>query len=690
MNSNQITTTILPRIKDIQELFSFLEINILGDIMTMSGIKKGTSDFKTYCAVPEALSLFAFSDLVGSLISNEKNENTSKNLELFFLEYFDDEYKLYFPILKKIYRHGIMHSYFPKSIYWGISKIYPEDDKLFIENSLNVNKFTKDVLKAYDHFKNDCMKDDELNSIVLENWKSQQEKSYEDAVIQFLLLCPKDVSIYMEKIRNLKLFEIWLDIANEKKDQILNIINKYPNTEINILPGFFNEEFVTFQIKASSLSTADKILEKVNQVFKTNNIDDYYWNCTYLMEIENYNFHIISWPEKFLLNIAKKHIIEYNLSNYEYLIKDNKSALKSTSFFLSKDIKISQRDNISRHKPFSDDLLYNYRKVINWTEIYYNDEIEWQESYASNSGYLPNNKATFTRFCRYFENLELGKGTNNLYEVDKLERPYFYKSNENKLVFGRKKEKLDFPMQFDDKDIYSFRNTFHPPIYYPHKYYFEYDSISATNMSHFTNISLNDLKKYEEILGKVILLRNKTGGSWGRDGSYDEEIVSLLVGLQHNKHFIVNDGIFEWLINRKVYNVKHSDYWSWNSNDNSGEPFSKVYTFIRDKVDRKTYRQENNINDLNRIFSVEGTNPEQSIQFPILNLSANFTLSHITEIIEGGYIKYNYGEPKCTLSILVPFISNFLDDNFVKKYLSILKSEYSEEEWFKNLMATVN
>lgn len=241
--TSQIMTTvnINPTKDGAKLIFQHLDKYIIGDIQTLNKISEGENGATTYCSVPQVQAIFAFADLIGYLFrsnrpinSNPQNE-TLVNLEYFFTkmhldlgnQLFEPEYSICFPLMKKVYRDGVTHQYFPKTTYLGITKILTESDPLFFQNSLNVKKLTHDVLKAYEIIKIQCTSDDSQNSnnlsrILLENWHYLSNKDNELLPLQFIQLRPDIWVPIIHSIRSNKPIRIVFQVKNDS-----NIISVY-------------------------------------------------------------------------------------------------------------------------------------------------------------------------------------------------------------------------------------------------------------------------------------------------------------------------------------------------------------------------------------------------------------------------------------------------------------------------------
>jgi hypothetical protein len=143
--------------KQVVDFFElFIKNYLVGDIIILDKIKK---DEKNACTIPQAMAVLAGIDLLGYLLGENKDTNDTKtHFSEFFrivnnpimTENYDEQ------IIEKLvlYRHGMMHHFFPnfKAKVIGICK--RESQELFIQEtfnsiqveSLNVSVLTRDFL----------------------------------------------------------------------------------------------------------------------------------------------------------------------------------------------------------------------------------------------------------------------------------------------------------------------------------------------------------------------------------------------------------------------------------------------------------------------------------------------------------------------------------------------------------------
>ncbi|TLV00335.1 hypothetical protein [Dyadobacter luticola] len=675
-SSSSITTTIQPKSSDVESLFDFLDRNVVGDIITLSKIETGKSNSLTYCSVPQTQCLFSFCDLLGYLESKNREDDTHGNLRHFFVNYLDSQYIKYFPILKKIYRHGLIHSYFPKSVYWGISKKLPEGGSLYKDNSLNVNRFSNDVLAAYKKFKTKCRASKELGDSIVKRWSSLQHKGSEDAIIQLFSLVPDKCAELVKNIRQLRPFELWFDVSADTEKYFLNSIRKFPSLKHERCDQMFHDNFNTYRIQIPDLEIVSKIIEAI---FPSNNsyfLEKIFWYCTF-SDIKAQDYEI-----ELLLNSARRYIIDRDLVTYSDLFRNTESSRRSLNYFLTSDPRDSQLKNICRYKPFLNEDLINYKNLVNWTSIFYNDEIEWV---ADVEVFKSSDAADFKRFKRNLETINVIDNTYGAYLGVKRQRPYFLRNGTNELVFHNSSIETVDTTDSNNKYRLSPENLQSITIDGLRGY------IRDVEISKYRNISLDDLEKSDEELGKVALFISTSAGSWGREGYHDVSIDSLYVCLEHNENLVVDDNIFTFLMSKRVFKLKRersfllkSDSYSHRGN----EQFQEIFAYLYDQLEGDFYSNDK------RIFSIEQFSPSQKLKFKNLNLSEAYTLSHVTELMEHGYLgfeslagqTYTIDRPCFTPTILRPFIPYILDNDFFERYTSVLKREYGLEDWHKSLI----
>lgn len=145
--------------KHIEDFFKlFIKNYLVGDILVLNKIKKDKRTGLNACTIPQAMSVLSGIDLLGYLFGNNKaTDETEKHIFEFYriannfllTKYNEGD-------IKKLvlYRHGMMHNFFPKFHAEKIGICKSESESLFIKEtfngieieSLNVRVLTKDFL----------------------------------------------------------------------------------------------------------------------------------------------------------------------------------------------------------------------------------------------------------------------------------------------------------------------------------------------------------------------------------------------------------------------------------------------------------------------------------------------------------------------------------------------------------------
>ena len=133
---------------------------ILKDIDKLSEIRPDKTGYGV-CAVAHAMMLFAVIDLFGYLIRDNDNPNkkeTMKNFQYLMSKkasLFPEKYEDYYKKIVKLFRHGLVHQFFPKAS--GMSKAGLKIPLMFEDKSgtpiLNVDILSKDVVEALERIK---------------------------------------------------------------------------------------------------------------------------------------------------------------------------------------------------------------------------------------------------------------------------------------------------------------------------------------------------------------------------------------------------------------------------------------------------------------------------------------------------------------------------------------------------------
>ena len=140
------------------------------------------------CTVPLAMMLFALIDLFGFLMRGDERANkrdTKRNFEYLLSEssLFPEVYAANWEQILKLFRHGVMHQFFPKAS--GIAKAGTDRSLVFEENSipvLNVDILSRDMVRVIGQVEKDIVKGDDRELLVRMNSRldSLAEDDYQD------------------------------------------------------------------------------------------------------------------------------------------------------------------------------------------------------------------------------------------------------------------------------------------------------------------------------------------------------------------------------------------------------------------------------------------------------------------------------------------------------------------------------
>ena len=148
--------------KQVEDFFKlFIKDYLVGDILILDNIRKDEDTGLGACTIPQAMAVISGIDLLGLLFGNNKETNDSEKHIFEFYRITKQAYKndqYIFENIKKIvsYRHGIMHSFFPKFKSENIGICKSESQELIIKQSfgdidiesINVTILTRDFLLA--------------------------------------------------------------------------------------------------------------------------------------------------------------------------------------------------------------------------------------------------------------------------------------------------------------------------------------------------------------------------------------------------------------------------------------------------------------------------------------------------------------------------------------------------------------
>lgn len=127
------------------------------------------------CAVPLSMMLFSLIDLFGFLMQPDQNankRNTRRNFEYLLSEsgYFTETYSANLHMILTLFRHGIMHQFFPKAS--GIAKAGDNKPLIFVNENiptLNVDVLSADLVRAIDHIRANVLNGNDSDLILRMN-----------------------------------------------------------------------------------------------------------------------------------------------------------------------------------------------------------------------------------------------------------------------------------------------------------------------------------------------------------------------------------------------------------------------------------------------------------------------------------------------------------------------------------------
>jgi hypothetical protein len=143
------------RARVIQYFDTEIEQYVLQDLKRLSQIRPDPKTGLRGCTIPQAMLIFAVLDLLGYLVNEDpkaSKTNTFKNYSAIFasnLGLFPIQYEQDTDKIVKLFRHGLMHQFFPKAS--AIAKatvgqplIFPASKNL----CLNVDRLSADLVHA--------------------------------------------------------------------------------------------------------------------------------------------------------------------------------------------------------------------------------------------------------------------------------------------------------------------------------------------------------------------------------------------------------------------------------------------------------------------------------------------------------------------------------------------------------------
>jgi len=145
--------------RQVEEFFKlFVKNFLIGDLLILDKIKKNEISGLNACTIPQAMTVLSGIDLLGYLFGNNKKSDASEeHIKEFFRisdTYLSNKYDKNIIDKLVMYRHGMMHNFFPKFRANNIGICKNESEELFIKEifadieieSLNVSVLTKDFI----------------------------------------------------------------------------------------------------------------------------------------------------------------------------------------------------------------------------------------------------------------------------------------------------------------------------------------------------------------------------------------------------------------------------------------------------------------------------------------------------------------------------------------------------------------
>lgn len=126
------------------------------------------------CTIPLAMMLFSLIDLFGFLMRPDQNankRNTKRNYEHLLSEsrYFSDTYAKNWQMILRLFRHGIIHQFFPKAS--GMAKAGINNPLIEHKNkpTLNVDILSTNLVEAINQIRADIISGNDPNLILRMN-----------------------------------------------------------------------------------------------------------------------------------------------------------------------------------------------------------------------------------------------------------------------------------------------------------------------------------------------------------------------------------------------------------------------------------------------------------------------------------------------------------------------------------------
>ena len=140
----------------LQFLNDELDRQAIGDLTRLSEIRPDKETSLRGCTIPQAMLIFAILDLLGYLVNEDPNASKSATLTnyrvIFSAEHglFPEEYEMEADRIVKLFRHGIMHQFFPKAS--AVAKVSKGAPLIGLSGNIpcmNVDRLSEDFLIAF-------------------------------------------------------------------------------------------------------------------------------------------------------------------------------------------------------------------------------------------------------------------------------------------------------------------------------------------------------------------------------------------------------------------------------------------------------------------------------------------------------------------------------------------------------------
>jgi len=182
-------TSPLPKKSWVESFFDdVISVYVLPDIDRLTNEIRPDNKGLRGCTIPLAMFLFAVIDLFGYLVRPDQGANprkTKRNFKYLLSEsgYFPDVYADNWRKILVLFRHGVMHRFFPKAS--GIAKAGANRPLIYEESNipvLNVDILSRDLVSAISQIRRDVVQGNDQELIMRMNSRldSLAEIDYQD------------------------------------------------------------------------------------------------------------------------------------------------------------------------------------------------------------------------------------------------------------------------------------------------------------------------------------------------------------------------------------------------------------------------------------------------------------------------------------------------------------------------------